>query len=101
MCKYKRRIIRTSIIILVAVTILAIKTYSYAEFEFKCPEHFSTDEERRKHYRDFLSDCIEKHPDWTIREVLEYRYNLLIKHNCEKTLENIRKMNKENEPFQK
>jgi hypothetical protein len=98
MFKRRKRAIKISIFIIVAtLMILAIRTYSYAEFEFKCPEYFSTDEERRKHLREFFDYCKEKHPDWSIKDFLKYRYEMLIKYNCQKTLENIRK----NEPSKK
>ena len=61
-----------------------------AEFRFKCPENLSN-EERDRSYQQFLDYCAKEHPNWTLREVADYRMKLLTKHNCRQTLENIGK----------
>ena len=39
--------------------------------------------------KDFLDYCIKYHPNWTLKDSINYRLKLLKKHNCKKTLGNI------------
>ena len=60
-----------------------------AEFQFKCPESLTV-QERKKNAEEFWDYCRKEHPDWTIRDVIDYRMKLLEEHGCSRTLENIR-----------
>jgi hypothetical protein len=56
---------------------------------FRCPESFGSDEERRQALMDYMNWALARHPHWTVKQVLDYRYDLLVRHRCTETLRNI------------
>jgi hypothetical protein len=60
-------------------------------FRFRCPESFSSDDERDHEIKRFLN-WIASHPHgrgWTLDEVAKFRTSLLETHSCTETLRNI------------
>lgn len=62
---------------------------SYPIDGFMCPESYPDAAAAKKGIEDFLISALEKYPDATFEEVMEYRLYLLKAYNCEKTLANI------------
>jgi len=86
------------ILLLIAVSLPSV---CFSDFQFKCPENLSTDEERKQSMKDFLDYCIKYHPNWTLKDSINYRLKLLEKHNCKGTLENISRKPKISEGLRK
>ncbi len=56
----RKRAVKISILIIAAtLMILGFKTYSYAQFEFKCPEHFATELMVRKDQADEAREILD------------------------------------------
>jgi hypothetical protein len=62
---------------------------------FRCPEALPTAEDRDQAVLQFINWAQEAHGDWTIPQVLAFRMQLLEKHDCQETLENIRAQEQE------
>jgi hypothetical protein len=58
---------------------------------FRCPESFGSQQEQLLAITDYVNWASARHPDWDQRQILEYRYALLVRHNCAETLRNIQR----------
>jgi hypothetical protein len=56
---------------------------------FKCPEYYSTVEERRQDFDRWIYFFKNKYPDANLDEMMDLRYDFLVKNNCTETLQNI------------
>lgn len=54
---------------------------------FKCPESFIDKSEQDRNLYQFLSYYREKFPTTTIEELMDIRYDFLVKNNCTETLQ--------------
>lgn len=57
---------------------------------FICPEDLPTDEAREAALLVFNAQVQAVQPGLTLRQLIEYRYSMLAKHQCTKTLEAMR-----------
>ena len=55
----------------------------------KCPENYTTDEERNIEYKSFTTDFLASHPQGTVADLAQARTNFLTENNCIKTLKYI------------
>lgn len=53
---------------------------------FTCPEALPDDEAQAAEMRKFMAWMRAHHGDWTVGQVLEFRYGLLVRHQCVETL---------------
>ena len=53
---------------------------------FRCPETYTSDGERNNAYRSFVSRYSEANPDSNVRDLMIFRYRLLVTHSCTQTL---------------
>jgi hypothetical protein len=60
---------------------------------FICPENYQDSKVAEADLIKFIEDYKNTHPQATIEDLVNYRYSLLIKYNCQKTLENIHNNN--------
>ena len=56
---------------------------------FKCPESYTTEEERLAAVQECVEWAQKNHPDWTVRQFITFRIKLLEKKGCHETLKNI------------
>lgn len=56
---------------------------------FRCPESLPTVEQKQQALRDYFDWVGARHGDWTVKQVLDYRYRLLTSHRCAETLQHI------------
>jgi hypothetical protein len=68
-----------------------ITNLTEAEFnsQFRCPETYSNDEERKQALDDMLKWYASHHKTTTIASITSFRMQLLEEHNCSETLKNI------------
>jgi len=57
---------------------------------FQCPESLPSKEAREEAVLKFITWAQQAHPEWTIKEFVDYRMKLLVAHKCTATLEKIR-----------
>lgn len=65
---------------------------------FVCPESLPSNEARTDAMKLFVEQLRAVEPNLTVRNIVEYRYSLLEKHGCVKTLENIKNYKPPNAP---
>ncbi len=53
---------------------------------FRCPEEFSSDEAKRAALREFMRLYAEQFPSNNVRDMMLFRYRLLVAHSCIQTL---------------
>jgi len=58
---------------------------------FICPEDYHDSRVAEADLIKFIEDYKDAHPQATVEDLAGYRYSLLVKYNCQKTLENINK----------
>jgi len=58
---------------------------------FICPEDYKDSKVAEVDLIKFIEDYKNTHPQATVEDLANYRYSLLVKYNCQKTLENINK----------
>ncbi len=58
--------------------------------KIKCPEDYSSDEERNNELKEYLSNYIREYPNNTVSDIFDSRYSFLVENNCSKTLEYIK-----------
>jgi hypothetical protein len=56
---------------------------------FRCPEDYPSIEAKQSALRDFMQAYAAKFPNNTVRDLLLYRYRLLVAHSCTQTLQYI------------
>jgi tetratricopeptide (TPR) repeat protein len=78
-------------LLFVIVLILGCQSGLCREFPFKCPEDIASPAERSRQTDAFWDYCRAEHPDWTLGQLMDYQYDLLVKNNCAVTLENMRR----------
>ncbi len=66
---------------------------------FKCPEQYTTEEEKFESYKQFGSFYLNKYPTSTLESILDKRYDFLIKNNCAETLKTWDKNERETEEY--
>lgn len=59
--------------------------------QFRCPESFATPDSAQRATLEFVRWAQNRQPAMTIAEFVEFRYGLLVKHNCTETLRNLRR----------
>ena len=57
---------------------------------FRCPEYYTDSKLYNDDLSKLLKDYIDKNPKATATDLLTYRYSLLVKNNCKKTLDYIK-----------
>ena len=57
---------------------------------FQCPEALKDDSERLLALKQYLTYMRDHHADWTIAKATGYRIQLLERHHCEESLEELR-----------
>jgi hypothetical protein len=63
---------------------------SQVDSNFKCPENYTDSETMNADSVKFLADYGNKNPQATVSDYLTYRYSLLVKYDCQKTLDFIK-----------
>jgi len=63
---------------------------STADATFRCPESFRSADDARAALTQFMDWARSEHPAWTVRDLMVFRYTLLVDHNCWGTLEHMR-----------
>jgi len=58
---------------------------------FICPENYTNQELAESDLIKFVKDYKIAHPQATVEDLVDYRFSLLVKYNCQKTLDNISK----------
>ena len=58
---------------------------------FMCPENYKTETERINALADFFAVYQKSHPSATGEDIQIYRYNFLVSHSCNQTLENMQR----------
>jgi len=53
---------------------------------FRCPEEFTSNEAKQAAVRDFMQAYASRFPNNTVRDMLLFRYRLLVTHSCVQTL---------------
>lgn len=71
----------------IVLTMFLTSSTSIASDTSKCPEQYKSQKEIDKHYKQLFKEYIIIHPNATLDDFLEYRYNWLIKNNCVGTLQ--------------
>jgi len=56
---------------------------------FQCPESIGSHGDKVRAVEYFMDWVGARHPDWTLDHVLNFRYLLLVRHDCMVTLQNI------------
>ena len=57
--------------------------------QYQCPEAYGSDEAKNGEAQIFLFWVTVRHGTWTLKDALNYRYEMFEKHNCVVTLKNI------------
>ncbi len=57
---------------------------------FQCPESYTNEVDLKNSYPEFDNWVTRNHPQWTLGQLIEFRYALLELHDCTQTLNNIR-----------
>ena len=60
---------------------------SNPDSKFICPEDYQDSEQQKADLKKFLEDYIAANPQATINDFDNYRYSILVKNNCQKTLD--------------
>ena len=93
-------ILTTGAIILAAVPTFAGQQGAFTQFsaddfrkveegQFRCPETIPAVAEKAREMTRFLSWTKRRHPDWTLKQVMDFRVALLERNGCSKTLQNL------------
>ena len=61
-----------------------------ADIDFMCPEAYPSGEDMNNGTKKFTEEYIKKFPGATLTDLLKYRYQMLVKENCQKTLDYIK-----------
>lgn len=68
------------------------------DFKFICPENYESDQ-MQENLIELLVYYTKKFPEATVGDYLTYRYSLLVKNNCQKTLDYIKNQAKGEDPL--
>src|SRR5277367_4637297 len=59
------------------------------EAAFQCPEAMASDADRRQALVDYFHWTQARHPDWSIADAIEFKKNLLVRHQCAASLRDL------------
>lgn len=63
---------------------------SQFDSQFRCPESLPSTQARDQAVRQYVDWVRQNHGNWTVTQLVTFRFQLLEKHHCEQTLKNIR-----------
>lgn len=81
------------ILIFVIILILGVVGYLYlrpTDIQLKCPEDYATEDEAMAELEIVLRKETDNNPSLTAEEMYGKRYDFLVAHHCEKTLQNLK-----------
>jgi hypothetical protein len=56
---------------------------------FRCPESLTDDAQRREALVDYFHWTQARHPDWSVADAIEFKKNLLVRHQCAASLRDL------------